>query len=69
MTTTLGFPHNQEQALQADLIHMSFKNTEGDIFYPGSNFVEGRNALLRLALAWEYGQGEHPDTSSTVGFF
>ena len=59
MTTTLNFPHNQEQAMQADLIHMSFKNPEGDIYYPNSIYVEGRNALLRLALSWEYDSGKH----------
>ena len=34
-----------------DTFYMSFITASGDIFFPNSTFQQGRNALLRLALA------------------
>ena len=34
-----------------DIFYMSFVTPSGDIFFPNSTFQQGRNALLRLALA------------------
>ena len=34
-----------------DTFYLSFHTASGDIFFPNSTFQQGRNALLRLALA------------------
>ena len=34
-----------------DTFYLSFRTASGDIFFPNSTFQQGRNALLRLALA------------------
>ena len=34
-----------------DTFYLSFRTASGDLFFPNSTFQQGRNALLRLALA------------------
>ena len=36
---------------------LTFLKRGRELFFPNSTWMTGRNALLRLALAWEYGQG------------
>ena len=40
-----------------DTFYLSFRQPSGDLFFPNSTFQQGRNALLRLALAREQPPG------------
>ena len=59
MTPILNYPTTVSQVSEADMVKLSFKEATGDVHYPNSIYVEGRNALLRLALSWEYGAGTY----------
>ena len=48
---------NLEETANSDLFFLTFHQQNGDIFLPNSTFNEGRNALLRHALAMEQESG------------
>ena len=48
---------NLEATAKSDLFFLTFYQENGDIFLPKSTFNEGRNALLRHALAMEQAPG------------
>ena len=55
----IDYPWDSVQEEEADYFQMTFKEPGGDIFYPESIWISNRNSMLRLALGWEYGQGEN----------
>ena len=42
----------------SDVIHLTYEDMGSNIFYPDSNWIENRNSELRMALGWEYGEGD-----------
>ena len=49
--------HNLDKNDNVDIFFLSFVKKTGDIFLPNSTFNQGRNALLRHALAMEQSPG------------
>ena len=41
----------------SDVIHLTYEDMGSNIFYPDSDWIENRNSELRMALGWEYGEG------------